>query len=264
MSRRRLDGALTVVTGASGGIGRAIALELANRRAQLVLTARRHDQLQAVAAEAVKRGAPQPTVVVGEIADHALRERLVAAARLIDRPLDLLVNNAGVSAHGLFADAGAERLEQILRVNFLAAAELTRLAIPLMHGGDDPAILNVGSILAHRGIPHNSEYCASKAALRAWSEALRAELAGRGIDVVLLTPGTTDTEFFSHLIDKQREQLPWGSPQGMPPEAVARAAVRGLERRRREIVPGWKAKAFVLGARLAPGLMDRAMRRYGG
>ncbi|TWT76921.1 3-oxoacyl-[acyl-carrier-protein] reductase FabG [Posidoniimonas polymericola] len=264
MTRRRLDGVQAIVTGASGGIGRAIALALAERRAGLILTARRPNELQVVAAEAERRGAPPPTVVVGDLTDAGLRQRLADAVELTDKPLDLLVNNAGVSAHGLFADASPERLATIVDVNFTSTAELTRLAIPLLTGADDPAILNVGSILGHRGIPHNSEYCASKAALRAWSEALRAELAGVGIDVVLLTPGTTNTDFFSHLIDRQQDELPWGTPQGMPPEAVARAAIRGLERRRREIIPGWRAKVFVLAARLAPGLMDRAMRRYGG
>ncbi len=158
--------------------------------------------------------------------------------------------------------ASPERLATILSVNFTAAAELTRQAIPLLKESDDPAIVNVGSILAHRGIPYNSEYCASKAALRAWNEALRAELVGDGIEVLLVTPGTTDTEFFDHLIDKQGA-LPWGSPRGVTPEFVARATINGLQRRRREVIPGWRAKAFVLATRLTPGLMDRAMKRYG-
>lgn len=262
MSRRRLDACVAIVTGASSGIGRELALALAERGAQLILTARNHDRLKQVAAAAEQLGAPPPTVVVGDITDPELQRRLVDAADLCDRPLDLLINNAGVSAHGRFLDAGEDRLRQIIEVNFIAAAELTRQAVACMAGSPSPAVVNVGSILAYRGIPHNSEYCASKAALRAWSEALRAELAAERIHVMLVTPGTTDTPFFDHLIEQQAE-MPWAQAQGLPPDRVARAILTGLERNRREVTPGWKAKAFVLASRWLPGVMDRVMRRYG-
>ena len=126
--------------------------------------------------------------------------------------LDVLINNAGVSAHGRFADSDEPTLRRVMEVNFFAAAELTRLALPLLHvqnpnrRSQNPipaAIVNIGSIIGHRGLPLNSEYAASKFALRGWSESLRAELAADGVDVLLVSPGTTDTEFFDHLLAKR-------------------------------------------------------------
>ena len=122
--------------------------------------------------------------------------------------------------------------------------------------------MNIGSILGHRGLPLNSEYSASKFALRGWSEALRAELAGEGVDVLLVSPGTIETEFFDHLVAK-RADLPWGKAKGIPAAAVAEQTVRALERGGREIFPNWRGRALVLANRLAPGMVDRVMARLG-
>lgn len=261
MGRRSLAERTAIVTGASGGLGRAIALALAERRARLILTARSVDKLNMTARDATARGA-RATIVPGDLSEAATRDEVLDAARRRDEPLDVLVNNAGVSALGRFSEADADRLARIMRLNFTAAAELTRGAIPLLRESDDPAVVNVGSILGVHGAPLNSEYCASKGALRLWSQALRAELSRDGIDVMLVSPGTIDTGFFDHLIEKRREPS-WTKRRGVSPEFVAERLVRGLERRSREVVPGLTAKAFVGVARLAPWLLDRIMRRYG-
>lgn len=261
MPRRNLDSRLAIVTGASGGIGREIALELARHRARLILSGRRADALQSVAREVSGLGASPATVIVGDITDQAVCHRLVEAVQLAEQPLDILVNNAGISAFGAFREASPDRLGKILSVNLLAAAQLTRHALPLLLQSNDPVIVNVGSILAYLGIPFNSEYCASKAALRSWTQSLRAELSAQGIDVMLVTPGTTDTGFFDHLIE-QRGEIPWGNRRGVSPQFVARKTVAGIVRRRREVIPGWQAKAYVRLARHMPGLMERIMRRY--
>ncbi len=173
----------------------------------------------------------------------------------------MLVNNAGTSAHGRFADSDEATLRQVMEVNFFAATELTRLALSLLRLGRRPAIVNIGSILGHRGVPLNSEYAASKFALRGWSESLRAELAAESIDVLLVSPGTTDTEFFDHLVAK-RADLPWANSKGIPAAVVAEQTVRALERGRREIFPNWRGRALVIANRLFPGLVDRVMSGY--
>ena len=172
------------------------------------------------------------------------------------------MNNAGVSAHGAFAEADETTLRRIMEVNFFAAAELTRRALPLLKAGERPAIVNIGSIIGHRGLPLNSEYAASKFALRGWSEAIRAELAADGVDVLLVSPGTTETEFFDHLVAKQAE-LPWGDSAAIPAAVVAEQTVRARERGRHEIFPNWRGRALVYANRLAPGLIDRVLAKLG-
>lgn len=249
-----------LLTGASSGIGRELALELARRRGGLVLMGRRSPLLTTLADECRALGA-EAEVAAGDVADAAARSATIDAVRRRWGSLDVLVNNAGTSAHGTFADSDEPTLRRIMEVNFFAAVELTRLAIPLLSAGRRPAIVNVGSILGHRAAPFNSEYAASKSALRGWSEALRAELASQGIDVLLVSPGTTDTEFFAHLI-AQRIVLPWKA-KGVSPTVVARQIVRGLERNRREIFPNWRGRALVVANRLVPGAVDWAMTRLG-
>ena len=151
-----------------------------------------------------------------------------------------------------------------LEVDFFATVELTRLALPLLRQGRTPAIVNIGSILGHRGIPFAAEYCAAKFAVRGFSEALRPELARDGIDVLLVSPGTTDTGFFENVVE-MKAKLPWRSNkarQGATPESVALAAIDGLENGKSEVIPGLGPKLLVLANRLAPRVVDWWMRRY--
>lgn len=259
--RRTLENCRAIITGASSGIGRALALELARRSADCVLVARREAPLLTLAAEITTIGR-RAFPVVGDITDPAVRAEALATAQRELGGLDMLINNAGISAHGRFHSAAPERLRQIMEVNFFAAAELTRAAVPLLQKGRDPLVVNIGSILGRRGIPHNSEYCASKFALQGLSEALRAEFAPLGIDVLLVNPGTTDTEFFEHLIDKQGE-IPWAQDRGVSPAYVANAAANAMERGRHEIIPSARGRWLVWLNRLCPWLLDRILAKYG-
>ena len=140
--------------------------------------------------------------------------------------------------------------------------ELTREALPLLKAGRKPIVVNIGSVLGQRGCPHKSEYCASKFALRGFSEALRAEFAPLGIDVLVVTAGPTDTEFFKHLLEEHGE-LPWGEGKPVSPERVARATIRAMERGRHEIIPSWRGWFLSIANRFFPRLVDWAMARYG-
>src|SRR4029079_8217356 len=119
---------------------------------------------------------------------------------------DLLINNAGVGALGRFEEAGAERLRRIMEVNFFALVEMARLAIPALQQGRRPLIVNISSILGHRAVPRSSEYCASKFAVQGFSESLRAELTRLKIGVLVVSPGTTATEFFDHAVESLGKQ----------------------------------------------------------
>lgn len=261
MARRTLLNNRALVTGASGGIGRAIALELARSGVDSVLIARRGDKLAELVGE-IERLGRKAVAVVGDVTNAATRRQALDAARDKFGGLDILVNNAGVSAHGRFADADPDRLRPIMEVNLFAPVELTREALPLLRAGQSPIIVNVGSVLGQRACPHKSEYCASKFALRGFSESLRAELAPLGIDVLVVTAGPTDTQFFEHLIETHGD-LPWTEGKPVSPERVARATIRAMERGRHEIVPSWRGWLLVTANRFFPRLVDWAMARYG-
>src|SRR5439155_13063392 len=136
-------------------------------------------------------------------------------------------NNAGVASWAHFAHSTENILRQIMEVNFFAPAELIRLAIPILVEGEQPAIVNVGSMCGRRGMPAWSEYSASKFALTGLTEALRAELARFDIDVLLIVPGLTRSDFSRHLL-KSEGRMKIDFRRGLPPADVAAAIVRSL------------------------------------
>jgi short-subunit dehydrogenase len=261
MPKRTLEDSRVLITGASRGIGRELALAFAKRQARLVLFARGERKLREVAHRCHELGATTHCCV-GDVAKPADRARVIHQIEATWHSLDILVNNAGVSAHGLFSRSEESVLRRIMEVNFFAPIELIRGTLPLLRRGRQPAIVNISSVLGHRGVPHNSEYSASKFALRGFSEALRGELARSGVDVLLVSPGTTDTQFFDHLIARQGD-LPWGKTSGISPQVVARRTLSALERGRGECFPDWRGRMLVLASRIFPRLVDRWMRQYG-
>ncbi len=261
MARRRISGSRVIVTGASSGIGRALVLELARRGAFVIATARREDRLADLAREAELLPGRVQTVA-GDIASDATRQRLVELAREQWNGIDVLVNNAGVGAIRNFDRSSPDELRQVMEVNFFAAVELIRGALPLLQKEQSPLIVNIASILGHRGIPHYTEYCASKFALVGFSEALRAELVNQGIEVLIVSPGTTKTEFFGSLLAEQPGVGSRGAG-GVPPEAVARAIVRAIERGKHQIVPNPQGRLLLWLNRISPRLADSLVARFG-
>jgi short-subunit dehydrogenase len=249
-----------ILTGASSGIGRALAVELVREGARLVVVARREERLKELAAE-LAQAPGQLETLAGDVTDHELRVAAIQRASEKFGGLDLLVNNAGIGAMGPFADASPERLRQVMEVNFFAAVEMTRLAMPLIEAGHRPIIVNVSSVLGHRGVPGCAEYCASKFALRGWSESLRTELAALGIDVLVVSPATTDTEFFDRAIDAPARPSR-RSQRGKSSQDVARQIARAIRQGKHEIVISPGGKLLVWASRLFPGLMDHLVARY--
>ncbi len=261
MARRDIEGSRALVTGASSGIGRALVIELARVGARVVATARREDRLFDLVEEAAAEGARLETVV-GDITDAVIRQRALDRAVSAFGGLDILVNNAGVGAMGRFEKADPIRLRRVMEVNLFALAEMTRTAIPVLRQGRKPIVVNVSSILGHRGTPHNSEYCASKFAVQGFSEALRAELSSPPpIDVLVVSPGTTETEFFESVLERTSAPK-WPEHKAVPAEVVARKTVRAIRRGSHEIVPYTYGKILLWLNRLSPRLVDALMTRY--
>jgi short-subunit dehydrogenase len=260
MARREINGCRVLLTGASSGIGRALALELARAGAKQVLVARQLDKLEEVRSEIESLGG-EAAVCAGDVTDPTVCQIALERCRDHYRGIDVLINNAGVGGLGRFDEASPERLQQIINVNFVAVAEWTRATLPDLREGSNPLIVNMGSILGHRGIPFFSEYCASKFALRGFHESLRPELARDGVDMLLVTPGSTDTEFYDNAIDG-RKPLPWARSGAVSAEAVAVATVRAMRKGKREIIPNTQGRMLVWANRLCPWLVDRMMVKY--
>ena len=261
MSRRTIAGSRSLVTGASGGIGRAIALELARQGSRVVLLARRAESLEAVAS-AIRSAGGTAETVVGDVTDPAARQAALDRARQSFGGLDILVNNAGIGAVGRFDKADPARIRRIFEVNFFAAVELIRESLPTLRQGTRPIVVNVSSILGQRALPRSSEYCASKFALRGFSEALRAELAVIGVDVLVVSPGSTESEFFENVIEA-RGDTRWPIQPRVSAESVARATVKAIRRGRHEIIPNFRGRLLCWINRMAPWLVDRVATRYG-
>jgi short-subunit dehydrogenase len=260
MSRREIKGSRILITGASSGIGRAVSLELARGGAEVVAVARREDRLKLLAEEAAKSGVRIETIT-GDITEPECRQRAIDAMVTHFNGLDILINNAGVGAMGLFEHADPARVRRVFEVNFFALVELTRLALPLLQKGVRPMVVNVSSILGHRAVPHSSEYSASKFAVQGFSEAIRAEFTRHAIDVMVVSPGTTDTEFFDSVLERTGEPA-WPKHTPISSEEVARRIVKGIRQGKHEIIPYFPGKLLCWLNRLSPGLMDRYLARY--
>lgn len=269
MPRRRLKGLRILLTGASSGIGFAMANQLVSAGAHVLVTARRRERLELLAKNlsshlqspsAQNAGVGSIHMLDGDLTEPSHRESLIRWCDSHWQGLDVLINNAGAGAIGPFALANVERMRRVMEVDFFAPVELTRLAIPLLQRGHRPAILNIGSVLAHRAVPNKSEYCAAKFALRGWAEALRVELAPLRIEVLMVSPSTTRSEFFDSLVDTPATARS-RSIGSMSPEAVAAKAISALVRSKREMILSLGGKALVAMGRWLPSLTDRILEK---
>jgi short-subunit dehydrogenase len=259
MSRRRISESRMLITGASQGIGKALAEAAAMRGAKVLAVARSEALLRQVAEEVRARGGTLETVAA-DITDPEGRQRMVDAALHHFGGLDVLVNNAGIGATGHFVEVSPERLRKIMEVNFFGVTETVRAFLPLLRTGNQPAIVNISSIAGKRGIPARSEYSASKFAVHGFSEALRAELAKDGIDVLIVCPGLTDTNFSKNMLE-QRARMPVDHLRGMKPDRVAAATLRAIERGQHEVCLTLQGKLLVFVSRFFPRLADRFAAR---
>ena len=259
-AKRNLNGRRILITGASSGIGRALAVELAGANTRLLLTARRDDLLATLQSDVESLGG-EATVVAGDITDAAVRSQLVSTANASFGGLDIVINNAGIGGIGTFASADDARLRKIMEVNFFAPAELIRESLPLLRQSDDGVVVNIGSVLGHCAVPKKSEYCASKFAMHGLSDALRMEFAHDGIDVLLVSPSTTSSQFFDNAMRSEGRAA--RNDNAMTPELVARHTIKAIRNRRREVILSAGGKLLVLADRVVPWLMSRILGRFG-
>ena len=249
--KRDLSGWRVLVTGASSGIGRAVAVELLRCGARLVVVARRRERLMTIGNTEKAEESKKMAIVAGDITDPAVRAELLAAAVKHFGGLDAIVSCAGVGARGAFADSDPTVLRRLFEVDFFAPVELWRESLPLLREGRTPLIVSVDSILGYWGIPNMSGYCAAKSALRGIAESLRGELQELGIGLLTVTPGSTATEFHDQALDRRTRPVTAGR-LAVTPESVARRIVRSMERGDQRLIPGVVARLAMTLARLFP------------
>ena len=257
--KRELHGRSILITGASSGIGAALAHAFAAHQTKLLLTARRRERLDELKNELETLGA-RVAVVAGDITDATHRVAVLETVAREFGGLDILVNNAGLGGIGSFATADEERLRKIMEVNFFAPFELIRGALPMLQESDDGVVVNIASVLGHFAVPKKSEYCASKFAMHGMTDALRMELNAHGIDVLLVSPSTTRSEFFDHAMRSAGDAAT--NRWAMSPSRVAAATIRSIQRRRREAILPIGGRLMVVANRLFPGTLSRILSRY--
>ena len=245
-----------LITGASSGIGKAMAQQLAGLGARLVLAARSEDKLKALADSLPGSHLAVRTDVTQE------RDRQAVLDRAVEHfgGLDVLINNAGIASWDHFANSTEQILRQIMEVNFFAPIELIRKAIPILTNGQEPAIVNVASMCGRRAMPAWSEYSASKYGLVGMTEALRGELARFDIDVLLIIPGLTNSEFSKHFLRSEgKAKIEYD--QGMPPDYVASRIIRSLQKSTTETWIGSDTNWMLRVNRWFPRFVDYMLAR---
>jgi hypothetical protein len=253
---------VVLLTGASSGIGAALARELARRGDQLALTARRADRLESLAEECRKLGA-EVVVLPADLGETDAAAHLVDATVAAFRRLDVLVNNAGYGLASTFGEADPADLARQVDVNFIAPILLARLALPHLVASRG-TIINVGSSLSAVAVPIFGAYGATKAALAYWNDALRREIGRLGVHVCLVEPGPVATEFFDAVAARRTtEPGPWDRrPPAFAsarPDDVARRIARLIDHPRRRISV---LRRFVWPLRLV-GVLFRAVPALG-
>jgi short-subunit dehydrogenase len=239
------------VTGASAGIGTAIAQELARRGHNVVVVARREGRLRELASQLVDDHGVNAHVFAADLGDAAARDRLVAGIDELGVDVEILVNNAGYGDNGRVYRADRERLLAMVRLNCEALLDLQARYSPAMAERGRGAILNVASTAAFQPIPGTATYAATKAFVLSLSEATHSELKGKGVAVTALCPGPVKTEFAEVAgVGGAEEQVPdlfWSSP-----EEVAKAAIDGLASGKRVVIPGLLNRAGAIGGQHTP------------
>jgi NAD(P)-dependent dehydrogenase (short-subunit alcohol dehydrogenase family) len=251
-----------VVTGASSGVGRAVARAAGERGAKVVIGARGEDGLNA-AVEEIERAGSEALAVAGDVAEREYNDELVRAALERFGRIDTFVANAIVTVYAEVEHLEPDELRRVLDVNFFGVANGYWAALPALkesHG----TFLHVSSALAYRGIPLQAAYCSSKAAARTFLESARVELQKHGHDVAisLVLPGAINTPQF----DRDRQKI-GKQPQPVPPiyepEPYAEAVLRCAEKPIRELPVSWGAQKLLWGQKLSPRAGDWMLRRMG-
>ncbi len=252
-------GKAAIVTGASSGIGQSLVVKLQERGVKVVLASRNADRLERLAAEMHKRGHDN-MVCPTDVTRPEEIDRLCDVTMERFGRIDILVNCAGAGYYAKVADAKMDEIRHAFELNFFGPVYTINKVYPLMAKAGGGCIVNVSSTAGFRSWPFNGYYCAAKHALNAISESMMLELQDDNIDVVLVMPGTTNTEFITNSMNVP-QQVRDNPPQDMTPDDVAEQIITAIDKRKRRIVLTKKGRILNYLNRLSPPLVDRLLVR---
>jgi short-subunit dehydrogenase len=252
-----MDGKVVVVTGASMGIGEAIAKVFADEGASVVLLSR-----DASRAEAARHRVGHTDHTLAMACDVRNREEINRALAVtlhhFDR-VDVWVNNAGVGVRDSVAEMEMPAIRDLFETNFFGAIACMQAVAPAMREAGGGAIINISSVAGHIPVPYMTLYCASKFAMNALGKGARMELTRDNIQVLTVCPGYVRTDFGSHLVSSRKGNIRPQAVRGITAERVARAAYRGYRQRKREVVVPWPMIPVIKLYQLVPGLVEWGM-----
>lgn len=257
----RLGGQVIAITGASSGIGAAIARHAAREGAAVVVGARRVDRLAALVAE-IERAGGRASAVECDVADRPAVDRLVDHAVTRFGHLDVMVANAGIGYYGPFEDTPTDVMQRLMTVNVMGTLHAAQASLRVMKARGRGHIIAVSSIVGRRGIGGSAVYSATKAAQVAFIEGLRAECHGTGITASVVLPVSTKTEFREAFARDYGHQVTGIGP-GQSADTVADAVIRCMLSPRPEVYPYWRSRLLAIANVAAPGLTDRIVQRFG-
>jgi short-subunit dehydrogenase len=242
-----IDGRWAIITGASSGIGKALAFEFAAGGYHLLLIARNRTALNEVAAECSAKYGIEAEVVAADLSRTEAVDSLIQELSAKSHRYEVLVNNAGFGIHGDFASTDIEKDIQLLNLQLMATLKLTHAMLPRMIKNRSGRILNVASVYSFSPVPFQSVYAACKAFLLSFSSSLKNELEGTGVTITVFCPGITQTEFRSRAgIGEKRKN------SGMTAEAAAQVAYAETLRGTHIVVPGLLNRLYVFFAQRLP------------
>lgn len=246
--------AATLITGASSGIGRALAVDLARTRHDLVLVGRDEKALASAREDCLRAGSPEVWGLAFDLALPDSSARVQAALAEKGIQVEILINNAGIGVHGEFADTALERELELVHVQIDTMLALTKALLPGMLARGMGRILNVSSVYSFAPVSRQAVYGASKAFMLSFSEALAYELKGSGVTVTVLCPGSTKTDF--------RRRSGVDTTGGMDPAVVARFGIAAMEAGRFLAVPGLHNVLFTIVMKHLPHSLRAPLMQF--
>jgi short-subunit dehydrogenase len=259
MNRNIFKDKVVIVTGASTGIGRAIAREFARNGSKVVLAARSHDKLVSLEREIQDEGFEACHCVTDVTSEEECR-RLIETAVTKYGTVHILINNAGISMRALFEDVQISVLKRLMDVNFWGTVHCTKYALPYIVGNKG-SIVGVSSVAGFHGLPGRTGYSASKFAMHGFLETIRIEYLREKLHVMIIAPGFTTSEIRRNALmadGTQQGNSPREEGKMMSPEHVARWVLKGIRKKKRTKIMTWIGRLTALFQRIIPGFVDYA------